>query len=275
MKKKVLSVVAVIVLILAVVSGIKGHKSQQSTTTKKTKVVAATVAQSNPFTYKDGDKLTGYDVKLLEAIFKDSKEFELEWQVVDFTGILSGIDSNRFQIGANNFSSNAERKEKYLLSDPIVKNPNVIVVRKDSDIKSLKDIAGKKAVTEVGNSGATILEEFNKKNSDDQIDISYTKEDITSQLQSIEKGTYDARIVSKISAETLIKNNGFKDLKIVQLTSEETNNLDVNSYYLIEKTDQGKKIQAFINKRLKELRKSGDWKSLSEKFFGEDNLPTK
>ena len=273
MKKKVLSVVAVIVLILAVVLGIKGHKSQQSTTTKKTKVVAATVAQSNPFTYKDGDKLTGYDVKLLEAIFKDSKEFELEWQVVDFTGVLSGIDSNRFQIGANNFSSNAERKEKYLLSDPIVKNPNVIVVRKDSDIKSLKDIAEKKAVTEVGNSGATILEEFNKKNSDDQIDISYTKEDITSQLQSIEKGTYDARIVSKISAETLIKNNGFKDLKIVQLTSEETNNLDVNSYYLIEKTDQGKKIQAFINKRLKELRKSGDWKSLSEKFFGEDNLP--
>lgn len=273
MKKKVHSVVAVIVLILAVVLGIKGHKSQQSTTTKKTKVVAATVAQSNPFTYKDGDKLTGYDVKLLEAIFKDSKEFELEWQVVDFTGVLSGIDSNRFQIGANNFSSNAERKEKYLLSDPIVKNPNVIVVRKDSDIKSLKDIAGKKAVTEVGNSGATILEEFNKKNSDDQIDISYTKEDITSQLQSIEKGTYDARIVSKISAETLIKNNGFKDLKIVQLTSEETNNLDVNSYYLIEKTDQGKKIQAFINKRLKELRKSGDWKSLSEKFFGEDNLP--
>lgn len=275
MKKKVLSVVAVIVLILAVVLGIKGHKSQQSTTTKKTKVVAATVAQSNPFTYKDGDKLTGYDVKLLESIFKDSKEFELEWQVVDFTGVLSGIDSNRFQIGANNFSSNAERKEKYLLSDPIVKNPNVIVVRKDSDIKSLKDIAGKKAVTEVGNSGATILEEFNKKNSDDQIDISYTKEDITSQLQSIEKGTYDARIVSKISAETLIKNNGFKDLKIVQLTSEETNNLDVNSYYLIEKTDQGKKIQAFINKRLKELRKSGDWKSLSEKFFGEDNLPAK
>lgn len=273
MKKKVLSVVAVIVLILAVVLGIKGHRSQQSTTTKKTKVVAATVAQSNPFTYKDGDKLTGYDVKLLEAIFNDSKEFELEWQVVDFTGVLSGIDSNRFQIGANNFSSNAERKEKYLLSDPIVKNPNVIVVRKDSDINSLKDIAGKKAVTEVGNSGATILEEFNKKNSDDQIDISYTKEDITSQLQSIEKGTYDARIVSKISAETLIKNNGFKDLKIVQLTSEETNNLDVNSYYLIEKTDQGKKIQAFINKRLKELRKSGDWKSLSEKFFGEDNLP--
>lgn len=146
-------------------------------------------------------------------------------------------------------------------------------VRKDSDINSLKDIVGKKAVTEVGNNGATILEEFNKKNSDDQIDISYTKEDITSQLQGIEKGTYDARIVSKISAETLIKNNGFKDLKIVQLTSEETNNLDVNSYYLIEKTDQGKKLQAFINKRLKELRKSGDWKSLSEKFFGEDNLP--
>ena len=273
MKKKVLSIVAVIVLILAVVLGIEGHKSQQSSETKKSKVVAATVAQSNPFTYKDGDKLTGYDVKLLEAIFKDSKEFELEWQVVDFTGVLSGIDSNRFQIGANNFSSNAERKEKYLLSDPIVKNPNVIVVSKDSDINSLKDIVGKKAVTEVGNNGATILEEFNKKNSDDQIDISYTKEDITSQLQGIEKGTYDARIVSKISAETLIKNNGFKDLKIVQLTSEETNNLDVNSYYLIEKTDQGKKLQAFINKRLKELRKSGDWKSLSEKFFGEDNLP--
>ncbi|MBM7636736.1 transporter substrate-binding domain-containing protein [Streptococcus saliviloxodontae] len=274
-RKHLIGLIVAVLVIAGVILAFNKKSDSKSTGDKKIEIVAATAGVSNPFTYKEGNKLTGYDVELLNEIFKDSKEYKLTWETVEFAGILSGLDSDRYTIGANNFSSNAERKEKYLLSDPVVKNPNVIVVRKDSGINSLSDLVGKKAVTEVGNSGATILEQFNKESDSKKIDITYTKEDISSQLLAIESGTYDARIVSKISAETLIKDNGFNDLKIVELSSEETNNLDVNSYYLIAKTDTGKAVQLFINKRLKTLKENGEWEKLSEKFFGANQLPSK
>ncbi|MCO4473572.1 transporter substrate-binding domain-containing protein [Streptococcus infantarius] len=277
--KKIWIVVLGIAIVAAVAVGfwrISNASTKDTKTTEssnKTEVVAATSAVSNPFSYQGTDGLTGYDVELLNAIFKGSKKYKLTWETVEFASILSGLDSGRYTVGANNFSSNEERREKYLFSDPIVKNPNVMVVRSDSDISSLSDLAGKKAVTEVGNSGATILEDYNSQNPDDTINITYTKEDLSSQFLAIENGTYDVRIVSKISAEQLIKQNGYDDLKIVSLTTEETGNLDVNSYFLLANNEEGEKIQKFMNKRLKTLRENGTWEKISEEFFDENNLP--
>lgn len=248
----------------------------QAKISSKTKVVAATSAVSNPFSYEDSNGLTGYDVELLNAVFKNSKKYKLTWKQVEFPSILSGLDSGRYTVGANNFSSNDERRKKYLFSEPIVENPNVMVVREGSNINSLEDLAGEKAVTEVGNSSATILESYNSEHPDDNtIDITYTKEDLALQFLAIENGTYDVRIVSKISAEQLIKQNDYDGLKVVELTDDETGNLDNNSYFLLANNDEGEEIQEFINKRLKKLRKNGQWKKISEEFFGENNLPDK
>jgi len=269
----VLGIVVVAAVGLWKISNASTKDTKTTESSNKTEVIAATSAVSNPFSYQGTDGLTGYDVELLNAIFKGSKKYKLTWETVEFASILSGLDSGRYTVGANNFSSNEERREKYLFSDPIVKNPNVMVVRSDSDISSLSDLAGKKAVTEVGNSGATILEDYNSQNPDDTINITYTKEDLSSQFLAIENGTYDVRIVSKISAEQLIKQNGYDDLKIVSLTAEETGNLDVNSYFLLANNEEGEKIQKFINKRLKTLRENGTWENISEEFFDENNLP--
>lgn len=66
----------------------------------KIKVVAGTSGVSNPFSYEDNGTLTGYDVALLEAVFKGSDKYELEWQKLEFPAILSGLDSGRLTVGA-------------------------------------------------------------------------------------------------------------------------------------------------------------------------------
>ena len=159
--------------------------------------------------------MTGYDVEVVKALFSGLKqEYKVDLETTEFESILAGLDTDRYQLGANNFSYNAERAKKYNFSLPITKNPYVLVVREnDNQIKSLDDLTGKKAVTEVGNSGATLLENYNKNHSG-KIDIQYTDQDFIKQFQDIEEGKYDVRIISTISAKQAIKEHGFK-LKIV------------------------------------------------------------
>ena len=138
----------------------------------------------------------------MKAIFEKLPEYKLEVQAIEFEGILTGLDNGRFQLGANNFSSNPERRSKYNFSLPIIENANVFVVRKDDNtLKSIEDLKGYKAVTEVGNSGATLLENYNTAHPDAKADIMYTEENFVKQFEGIEAGRYDVRIISRVSAE--------------------------------------------------------------------------
>lgn len=191
---------------------------------------------------------------------------------MEFEGILSGLDSGRFQLGVNNFSSNPERREKYTFSLPIIENANVFVVRKDDEkLKSLEDLPGYKAVTEVGNSGATLLEKYNNENPDAKADIIYTDENFVKQFESIESGRYDVRIISRISAEKAIREQGFNNLKIVPFAST---NSDPGSYILFDKNGDQELVDA-VNKRIKEIYEDGSLLKISEEQLLGNYIPKK
>lgn len=276
MKKRVyLGVVSI--LLAAVIAGCgnkKAAESQPAGEGEKSQitVVAATSGVSNPFSYQKDGNLTGYDVEVLRKVFEGLPEYKLEFNIVEFEGILNGIDSGRFQLGVNNFSSNPERREKYTFSLPVIENANVFVVRKeDEKLKALEDLAGYKAVTEVGNSGATLLENYNKANPDTQAEIVYTDENFIKQFEGIESGRYDVRIISRISAEKAIREQGFNNLKVVPFSSE---NSDPGSYILFSKTGDEELVEA-VNKRIKEIYEDGSLEKISEEQLGGNYLPKK
>lgn len=244
--------------------------SQSRKENKQTTVVAATSGVTNPFSYeKDGD-LTGYDVEVIKAIFEGLPEYKLEFEIIEFEGILNGIDNGRYQLGANNFSSNEKRREKYNFSLPIIENANVFVVRKDDEtLKSIKDLAGYKAVTEVGNSGATLLENYNEEHSNAKAEILYTDENFVKQFEGIEAGRYDVRIISRVSAEKAINEYGFTNLKIVPFSIE---NSDPGSYILFSKSTDSSLLDA-VNKRIKEIYQDGTLLKISEEQLGGNYLP--
>ncbi|WP_179031242.1 transporter substrate-binding domain-containing protein [Paenibacillus kribbensis] len=265
-------------LFLAVVVAGCGSKAAEDTAsqpdkeTKQTTVVAATSGVSNPFSYDKDGKLTGYDVEVLRAIFEGLPQYKLDIEITEFEGILNGLDNGRYQLGANNFSSNAKRREKYNFSLPIIENANVFVVRKDDEkLKSIQDLSGYKAVTEVGNSGATLLENYNEEHPNAKAEIIYTDENFVKQFEGIEEGRYDVRIISRVSAEKAIREHGFTNLKIVPFSTE---NSDPGSYILFSKSADSSLLDA-VNKRIKEIYQDGTLKKISEEQLGGDYLPKK
>ncbi|MDN6083877.1 MAG: transporter substrate-binding domain-containing protein [Lactococcus plantarum] len=265
-------------LALAVIGGSLVACGQQKKETKSSGQPASapqvlhigTSGVSKPFSYRENGKLTGYDVEVVKALFSGLKqEYKVDLETTEFESILAGLDTDRYQLGANNFSYNAERAKKYNFSLPITKNPYVLVVREnDNQIKSLDDLTGKKAVTEVGNSGATLLENYNKNHSG-KIDIQYTDQDFIKQFQNIEEGKYDVRIISTISAKQAIKEHGFK-LKIVPFSDP---SIYPDAYLLLPKTKDGDKLLKVVNQQIKKIYKDGTLEKISQEQLGASYLP--
>ena len=65
--------------------------------------------------------LTGYDIEVARAVFKKLPQYKVKFQVTDFSGISPGIDSGRYQMGANDFGWEKSRAEKYYFSSPLSK----------------------------------------------------------------------------------------------------------------------------------------------------------
>ena len=107
---------------------------------------------------------------------------------------LCGLDGDRYQIGVSNLSYDKKRAEKYLYPNPYAKNPVVLVVRKDSGIKSLDDIGGKSTEVIQGTSTAKQLEDYNKEHPKKETKINYTDGTIQQILVNLNEGRADYKI---------------------------------------------------------------------------------
>ena len=96
-----------------------GNKSDGKSSGEKQMITVATDSDTAPFTFKKGDDFKGYDIDLVKAIFKDSDKYEVKFVTTPFDSILTGVDSGRYQIAANDFNYNEARAQKYGFSDPI------------------------------------------------------------------------------------------------------------------------------------------------------------
>lgn len=277
MKKKF--VPGVLILLLGLVIAGCGNGSKNNSGSAETNgegtgtktIIAATSGVSNPFSYEKDGQLTGYDVEVMKAIFKDLPEYKLEVQAIEFEGILTGLDNGRFQLGANNFSSNPERRGKYNFSLPIIENANVFVVRKDDNtLKAVEDLKGYKAVTEVGNSGATLLENYNEANPDAKAEIIYTDENFVKQFEGIEAASTMCASFPCLCREGH-QRHGFTNLKVVAFSTE---NSDPGSYILLSKSADSTLLDT-VNKRIKEMYADGTLLKISQEQLGGDYLPKK
>jgi polar amino acid transport system substrate-binding protein len=105
------------------------------------KAVVATAGDIKPFSYQDKKgNLTGYDIEVINQASKYIDGYEFTFKKTAWDSIFVGLDSDIYQVAANNLSYTKERASKYLYSVPIAKNPLVLVTKDGSDIKSPKMI---------------------------------------------------------------------------------------------------------------------------------------
>jgi len=232
------------------------------------KIIVATNASPKPFNYEENGELTGYEIEVVRAIFKDSDKYDVKFEKTEWSGVFAGLDADRYQMAVNNISYTKERAEKYLYAAPTAKNPNVLVVKKDDNsIKSLDDIGGKSTEVVQGTTSAKQLEEYNKQHTDNPTVLNYTKADFQQIMSRLSDGQFDYKIFDKIGVETVIKNQGLDNLKVIELPSDQQPYV----YPLLAKGQD--ELKAFVDKRIQELYKDGTLEKLSQQFFGGSYLP--
>lgn len=242
--------------------------SKEDGAAKKTTIEVGTVGTTKPFSYEDKDgKLTGYEIEVLREIFKDSDKYEVNFNKTKWASVFSGLDSDRYQIGANNISYSEERAGKYLYTNPYAKNPTVLVVRKGVNIKSLDDIGGKSTEVVQGTSTAKQLEQYNEEHRDNPTTINFTDGTIQQILANLNDGRSDYKIFERISVDTIIKDQGLDNLEVIELLS------DQQPYVYPILASGQEELQTFVNKRIKELYDNGTLEKLSNEFFGGTYLP--
>ena len=246
----------------------KDTASSEAATPGKKEIVVATNGSPKPFIYEENGELTGYEIEVVRAIFKDSDKYDVKFEKTEWSGIFPGLDSDRYQMAVNNLSYTKERAEKYLYAAPTAKNPNVLVVKKNDDsIKSLDDIGGKSTEIVQATTSAKQLEEYNKQHADNPTILNYTKADFQQIMVRLSDGQFDYKIFDKIGVETVIKNQGLDNLKVIELPSDQQPYV----YPLLAKGQD--ELKSFVDKRIQELYKDGTLEKLSKQFFGDTYLP--
>lgn len=277
MKKQLLSIFALLLLFFtsACSNSESSAKEAEGTDEGKeevTKIVVATWANPKPFTFVDEEgNLTGYDIEVVRAIDELLPQYEVEFEKTEFASMMAGLDSGRYQVAANNLVANEERKAKYLFSEAIFENQFGIVAKEGrTDMKTLADLGGKKAIVSPGTNYAVAVEKYNEVNSDNPIEIAYSEQDLVKIYQDIESGLYDFTLDQIALFNQYQKSFGFK-VEFTPLSDEESSQIGIPfSHLFFSKGEQGEQLKKDFDGAIKELKENGKLAEISQNFFDGD-----
>ena len=104
----------------------------------------------------DDGEYTGFDLDLAQAV-ADKLGWEVQLEAIDWDAKDTLLDSGAINCIWNGFTMEG-REDDYTFSDPYMLNAQVVVVKKDSGIASLVDLAGKNVITQTDSAAQSILE---------------------------------------------------------------------------------------------------------------------
>lgn len=106
-------------------------------------IVVATEDDYRPFEFVEGNKPTGFDNEMVEALEKYAP-FKVHHEILPFTGILSGVSTGKYDIAITGATMTKDRAQSLDFASPIADATDYYVKRAgDNTIQSIKDLSGK------------------------------------------------------------------------------------------------------------------------------------
>lgn len=227
---------------------------------KKDKIIIGLDINVPPMGFKsENGKIVGFDIDLAQEIFKNDYD-KVIFQPIDWDSKEFELNSNKIDIIWNGLSETPDRKESMLLTKPYLKNRQVILVRKNSEINLLENLKNKIICVQKGSTGADALAEHKISG---EIKQTVELENMVNCLNEVETGKSDATIVDEVVAKYYLNKLGENKFKILdqELSSE---------FYVIAVKKENYKLKEFIESKLDEIYKSGKASEISKKWFGQD-----
>ncbi len=145
--KKFIKIMAAVMALVMMVSCFAGCGAKEDD-----KLVMATNAEFPPYEYKEGDQIIGIDAEIMAAIAEDLG-MELVIEDMEFDSIIPAVKSGKADVGAAGMTVTEDRLENINFSDTYATAKQVVIVKEDSDVKTLDDLAGLKIGVQQGTTG--------------------------------------------------------------------------------------------------------------------------
>jgi polar amino acid transport system substrate-binding protein len=117
------------------------------------KLVMATSADFPPYEYKDNNgNYIGIDVEIMQEIAK-LWNVELEINNMIFDSVITSVATGKADVGASGLTITEERLKSVNFTDTYTQAKQVIIVKENSNIKTVNDLAGKKIGVQLTTTG--------------------------------------------------------------------------------------------------------------------------
>ena len=210
-----------------------------------------------PFTYKD-DKgnLTGFDVDIARAVAA-KLGLKAEFVLTEWSGILAGLQANKYDVIVNQVGITAERQKTIGFSKPYAYSSPQIIVKKTGSFapKTLADLKGKRVGVGLGSN-------FEKQLRDAGGINVVTYPGAPEYLADLAAGRLDAAFNDRLLVGYLIKSQNLPvrgagvigDPEAVGIARKKSNT----------------SLKTAVDKALLQLKADGTYAKISRKWFGQD-----
>ncbi|UGY93396.1 basic amino acid ABC transporter substrate-binding protein [Streptomyces gobiensis] len=218
------------------------------------KLITCTHLPYPPFQFKEGKKIVGFDVDLIDLV---AEELNAKQEIVDtpFEGIQSGEDLNarKCDLAAAGMTITEVREENLDFSDPYFAATQALITKKGAPYGSLADLKGKK----LGVQQSTTGEEYAKKEAKGVTTVQY--EDLALLLTAVKTGKIAAGINDNGVLFDYVKQNPDTEVQAEFDTGEE--------YGFAVQTGNDA-LRKKINEVLTAAKDDGRYDKIYKKWFG-------
>lgn len=220
----------------------------------RTITVASDIAY-RPFEFYRNGEPVGFDIDLMREIGRRAG-FTPEFQNVTFDGIIPGLGSNLYDAAISAITITEERRQQVDFSEPYFNADQSLLVRSDSDIRSVNDLGQATVGVQIGTTGANKANEFQQQGKIAQVRTFDTIEDA---FTALENGQVDA-VINDLPVSQDKANTSDGRLEVVQV-------IPTGEQYGIA-FPKGSDLVEPVNRALEEIKRDGTYAEIYEKWIG-------
>lgn len=254
--KKIAAIIlsAALVVALAACGSSKDSNSDSSNSSsdKAETLTMGTNASFPPYEYVDDNgKIVGIDAEIAQAI-ADKLGMKLEIKDMEFESLVPAVKAKSIDLALAGMTVTDERKQSVNFSDSYSTGVQVVIVKENSEIKTVDDLKGKKIGVQAGTTGDSYCtDDFGQENVKQFSNGSLA-------VAALANGQVDCVVIDNEPAKNYVAaNSGLKILDTEYVTED----------YAIAISKDNDELLKKVNDALKELKDDGTVAKIVGKYI--------
>lgn len=222
----------------------------------------------------DEGESDGFEVQVLKAVDELLPQYKFTFVPTSDDDLLIGIESAKYNVGVKGAWFTEERAKKYVFPKSYIAASIIgLTFRAENsdkikDMESFAKFSGKLVPIAPQNAQWTIVEEYNKANPDNTVNLVASEAfNVSDAYTWVLEGRYDAYFDIKLSYEKNVLAEGAPYRSLADKLAYVPHKA-IPTYPLFNKNDQA--LADAYDSAIEQLREEGKISELSQKYFNED-----